>query len=103
MRRFFRRYHFPARNKYNKTDKESGDLNDSLWASIASFSKWYRVSFEYILYEMSFENFVMYNSVVPSYDTDRDKGKKGNDDGRRLNADDPKNNKEIIDFLKTIR
>ena len=51
---------------------------------------------------MSFENYVMYNSVVPSYDTDKDKDKKGNDDGRRLNADDPKNNKEIMDFLNSI-
>lgn len=51
---------------------------------------------------MSFENYVMYNSVVPSYDTDKNKDKKKNPDEKVLSADDPKNNKEIIDFINSI-
>lgn len=49
---------------------------------------------------MSFENFVMYNAVVPSYDTDKDN--KGNKDEETVNADDPANNEKIKDFLKSL-
>jgi hypothetical protein len=49
---------------------------------------------------MSFENFVMCNAVVPSYDTDKDK--KGKDNEETVNADDPANNDKIKDFLKSL-
>ena len=58
-RRFFRAYRFPDRDKPSQTDKSrrSGSKgNDSIWAVVAGMAKAYNLTFDYILYKMSFAN-----------------------------------------------
>lgn len=49
---------------------------------------------------MSFENFVMYNAVVPSYDTDKDK--KGTNEHEVIDADNPENKNQIIELINSL-
>lgn len=57
---------------------------------------------EYVLYEMSYENLIMYGRVLPTFD--KDKYKKGKGKGRsgrdeRINGDDPSNRDKIRALL----
>ena len=51
-------------------------------------AKAYNLTFDYILYKMSFANVRLYNAVLPSFSAKKD-GKK--DPGIILNGDDPNN------------
>lgn len=65
--RFFYAYHFPQRSESAKTDKES-ERNDSVWAIVGGFLKQYpNITFNEALYEISFANIMLYNSVIPEY------------------------------------
>ena len=48
--------------------------------------KAYNLPIDYVLYEMSYANMIMYGSVLPSYNSRKDN--KGED---TINADDPQN------------
>jgi hypothetical protein len=41
--------------------------------------KGFGLSIEYVLYEMSFANLLMYNAVIPSYNSDKDGNGKSKD------------------------
>jgi pyruvoyl-dependent arginine decarboxylase (PvlArgDC) len=56
---------------------------------IAGVAKAYTYTFDYILYEMTYANLVMYSSVLPSSDDEEEK------EEVTINADDPKN-KDLI-------
>lgn len=56
------------------------------------------MTLDYVLYDMSYANLLMYSSVIPSYNSKSDNGKKGGS-GKKVNADDPKNNKEVLRIL----
>ncbi len=51
---------------------------------------------EELLFELSYQNLVLYSSIIPSYDFDK-KGKKGK--GKHINAADPKNRAEAFRIL----
>lgn len=81
----------PDRDKPSQTDKSRGsgsEGNDSIWAVVAGMAKAYNLTFDYILYKMSFANVRLYNAVLPSFSAKKD-GKK--DTGIILNGDDPNN------------
>ena len=59
-----------------------------IWAVVAGMAKAYNLTFDYILYKMSFANVRLYNAVLPSFSAKKD-GKK--DTGIILNGDDPNN------------
>jgi hypothetical protein len=48
---------------------------------------------EYLLFEMSYQNLILYSSIIPSYDFDKNGKKKRNHE--RINGDDPKNRDKI--------
>lgn len=54
-------------------------------------AKAYNLTFDYILYEMSFANVRLYNAVLPSYSTQKD----NKDSDKILNGDDPCNKDAI--------
>ncbi len=54
---------------------------------------------EALLYELSYQNLVLYSSILPSYDPDR-KGKKGR--GKHIDAADPANRAEAFKILSGI-
>jgi hypothetical protein len=63
---------------------------------VAGMAKGYNLSFDYVLYEMSYSNIIMYSSVLPSYDSDSDNDKKNNE---IIDADDPANKEKIKRLL----
>ena len=92
---FFRAYHFPDRDKPDATD-ESGDQNDSVWAIVAGTVKAFNLPVEYVLYDMSYANMVMYGATLPSY-----KHKADDKDGKKrkrqkaIKVDDIRNREKI--------
>lgn len=88
LRFFFGRYFFPEPSKPSETDER----NDSIWATVAGFVKSFNVSIEYVLYECSYENLILYSRTLPSYNSD--KNKKEKDKGEVL-----KGRKDINEFM----
>lgn len=73
---------------------------------MAGTAKAYNLTPEYVLYEMSYVNTLMYGSVLPSYDPDRKKDKKKGRNGKPqevIKADDPANRDKVRAFLKSIK
>jgi len=65
-------------------------------------AKAYNLSFEYILYEMSYANIIMYGAVLPSYDNevnDKSESNTWKGKGERINADDPANREKVNKIL----
>ena len=66
--------------------------------------KWYRVPFEYALYEMSYENLILYGRVIPSFDKDDEKGKENVDSKEETcSVDNPEDWKKIREFYRKQR
>ncbi|MDR0429366.1 MAG: hypothetical protein LBH58_02665 [Tannerellaceae bacterium] len=93
---FFRYFNFPDRDKSSPEDKGDGDRNDSIWAVVAGIVKSYNLPIDYVLYEMSYANMIMYASVLPGYS---DKNKGAGKDNEVINADDPKNRDKVRSIL----
>jgi hypothetical protein len=60
--------------------------------------KGYNLSIDYVLYEMSYANMIMYGSVLPSYG-DKNKGADKDNDNEVINADDPKNRDKVRSIM----
>ncbi len=60
--------------------------------------KGYNLTIDYVLYEMSYANMIMYGSVLPSYNN-KDKGADNNNDNEVINADDPKNRDKVRSIM----
>ena len=56
--------------------------------------KAFNLSIEYVLYDMSYANMLLYSASLPSYRKPTDQNKKGNDD-EIINGDDPTKQAEI--------
>jgi pyruvoyl-dependent arginine decarboxylase (PvlArgDC) len=55
---------------------------------VAGFAKAYNLTFDYVLYKISYANLIMYSSVLPRYDSKE----------QALDGDDP----ETIEKLKRL-
>lgn len=61
---------------------------------IAGFAKSFpQATFDYILYELSYANLILYSSSIPGYDDEKQ------EDEDVINADDPKNKEKIKKLL----
>lgn len=49
--------------------------------------KCFNLSIEYVLYEMSYVNLVLYSAVIPSYHSEKNRSKKSDRHGKVINAD----------------
>ena len=88
---FFSNYHFPIRGKSTESDTVS-DKNDSIWSVIAGVAKGYpQFTHDFILYELSYANLILYCSVLPSYDDEKE--------NEIINADDPRNREKVKNIL----
>lgn len=71
---------------------------------IGSFVKWYRCSFDFALYRLSYANIILYGRVIPSFDTgDKDGKDKGDGTGKNeetVSADNPEDWKKIKQFYR---
>lgn len=99
--RFFRAYRFPSRSKHAQEDE--GDGNDSIWAVVSGTVKTYGLTPDYVLYEMSYANLMLYSAVIPEYrsKTKGGQGRKGKKDDMVINADDPRNRDIYLKFVKS--
>ena len=70
---------------------------------IAGVAKAYTLPFDYVLYDMSYVNVIMYSSVLPSYKgKSKEDGKKGGGEPQKvIKADDPANRDEVRRFFET--
>lgn len=57
--------------------------------------KAFNLPIDYLLYELSYVNMMMYSSVLPSYDNNND----GDEQGEQIDADDPQNRDKIRQML----
>ena len=75
-------------------------MNDSVWAVIAGIVKAYNLPIDYVLYDLSYTNLVMYGAVIPS-----SRGGRSTEEGEEkgvINADDPKNRDKVRQYLDSI-
>ncbi|WP_320980051.1 hypothetical protein [Bacteroides sp.] len=56
--------------------------------------KAYNLPIDYVLYDMSYANMIMYGAVLPSYTSNKDKGKSGQEQ-EIIKVDDPKNRDRV--------
>ena len=68
---------------------------------IAGVAKAYTLPFDYVLYDMSYVNVIMYSSVLPSYKGKEDGKKGGGEPQKVIKADDPANRDEVRRFFET--
>ncbi len=69
---------------------------------IAGIAKSYCLTPDYVLYEMSYVNVLMYGAVLPSYKSNKKEKLKENNH-HVVKADDPRNKDILKDFFKTIK
>lgn len=65
---------------------------------MAGVSKAFSLPFDYVLYDMSYANVIMYSAVLPSYNS---KMKDGKSNQKVIKADDPRNKEEVRKFFET--
>lgn len=71
---------------------------------MAGFVKGFGVSFDYALYDLSYVNMITYTATLPTYDSDKDKGRKGRPEKQeRIKADDPNNKDRVHAFLAGLK
>lgn len=68
---------------------------------IAGVVKGYNLPLDYVLYEMSYANMIMYGAVIPSYNGGRRRGKGGRDE-EVIKADDPRNRAKVRRLLDSF-
>ena len=68
---------------------------------MAGFVKSFGVSFDYVLYDLSYVNLLMYSSTLPSYETGK-KGKNGGESEEQevVRADDVKNRENVLAIIR---
>lgn len=67
---------------------------------MAGVSKAFSLPFDYVLYDMSYANVIMYSAVLPSYNTKKKDGA-GHSNQKVIKADDPNNKEEVRKFFET--
>ena len=60
---------------------------------MAGISKAYTLPFDYVLFDMSYANVIMYSAVLPSYDPKK-KDKKSGEPQKVIKDDEPANREE---------
>lgn len=63
---------------------------------MAGTVKAFKIPIDYVLYDMSYQNIVMYSACLPSYSAKK-KGKK--DYGEVIDADDPRNRAKVREII----
>lgn len=65
---------------------------------MAGAVKAFNLPIDYVLYEMSYANVILYSAVLPSYSAKK-KGDRGHGQERAIDADDPKNREKVNAIL----
>ena len=70
---------------------------------IAGIAKSYCLTPDYVLYEMSYVNVLMYGAVLPSYKSYKKEKTNETNNHHVVKADDPRNKDILKAFFKTIK
>lgn len=65
---------------------------------MAGTVKAFNLPIDYVLYDMSYQNVIMYSACLPSC-SGKGRGKEGKGDDERLDGDNPDNQKRIRQIL----
>jgi hypothetical protein len=65
---------------------------------IAGTVKAFNLPIEYVLYDMSYANVILYGASLPTYQSKR----KNEKTHETIKADDPRNKKRVSDFINSI-
>lgn len=79
---FLNLYHFPQAGDENNR----AEPNDSPWAVIGGVMKYFRMSYEEVVFNRSYINILLLNKSIPSFKTDGEKTKGGT---KKIKADKP--------------
>ncbi len=66
---------------------------------MAGTAKAFGLPIEYVLYDMSYANLILYGASLPTYSSKKDKSKGRGRDEEIIRADDPRNNDRVQAFL----
>ena len=66
---------------------------------VAGTVKAFNLPIDYVLYDMSYANVILYGATIPSLKSGKDKGKEKQE---VIRADDPKNRDKVRQFLESI-
>ena len=69
---------------------------------MAGTAKAFGLPIEYVLYEMSYANLILYGASLPTYSSKNDKNKSRSQDEEIIKADDPRNNDRVQAFLDSV-
>lgn len=64
---------------------------------MAGTAKAFCLSFDYVLYDMSYANIILYGATLPSYRNGKKK------DEESIRADDPKNTDKLKAMIETMK
>ena len=83
---------------------ESGNKSDSIWAIVAGTVKAYNLPIDYVLYDMSYANMVLYGAVLPSYDVKSKDDKNGGANKKQdaIKVDEAKNYERVKKILDSF-
>lgn len=70
---------------------------------MAGTVKAFNLPIDYVLYNLSYVNLIMYGATLPSYESKRDKNKNRSDAEQDvIKADDPRNRELVRKFFESI-
>lgn len=70
---------------------------------MAGTVKAFNLPIDYVLYDLSYVNLIMYGATLPSYESKSDKNKNRSDAEQDvIKADDPRNRERVRKFFESI-
>ena len=87
-------YHFPTPDEAD----DRAEANDSPWATVGGVMKYFRMSYEEVVFNRSYLNILLLNRSIPSYNYDKDNEKSGKGNGVTRRSDF-KNETELFSSL----
>lgn len=69
---------------------------------MAGTLKAFNLPIEYVLYEMSYPNLILYGASLPTYKSPKDKKGKDGKPQEHIDAGDPRNKDKVRAFLDSI-
>ena len=72
-RPFFEWYNLNERHRPSKDEPHASSEIKSTWETIGGVMKYFRMSWDEIMYERSWLNITMLSASIPDYSTDKDK------------------------------
>ena len=70
---------------------------------VAGTAKTFGLTFDYVLYDMSYANCILYGRTLPTYNAKKDSQKTENRKEETIKADDPRNKDKISKLIASFK